>query len=349
MSSTPAEATSERPGSSDERRGAAARARAGRPRRARRGSGDAAGRRSRRRARRRGRSSRRAKPFVEQPPAEGGEGPRRRRERLEVGDLRADVALQPDDLDPGELAAPGAGSRARARCRRRTCSRAGRSRCRGASAASMSGFTRRETRAVRPRAAAAAPMPPISSSLSALHSPIPCSRPSAISASLLPTPAKTIRSGGKPARSAASSSPPETMSAPAPSAGEQAQDGAVAVGLHRVADPVRHRREGPLVGRKAASICRAAVDVERRPELARPPPRAARRPPRAHRGACSNPLTARPPGPASRARLVLAQESPRPRRRARATPTRFGKICRPFIRSPQAQTSVDLARRAEAR
>ena len=81
----------------------------------------------------------------------------------------------------------------------------------------MSGLTRSETRATAPRAAAAAPIRAISSSLSAFHSPIPCSSPRAISASVFPTPAKTMRSAGNPARRAASSSPPETMSAPAPS------------------------------------------------------------------------------------------------------------------------------------
>ena len=80
----------------------------------------------------------------------------------------------------------------------------------------MSGLTRRDTRTVRPAADAAAEIRAISASLSALNSPMPRSTPSAISASLLPTPEKTIRSAGNPARSAARSSPPETMSAPAP-------------------------------------------------------------------------------------------------------------------------------------
>ncbi len=81
----------------------------------------------------------------------------------------------------------------------------------------MSGFTRRETFTIRPRRVAAALIREISSSLSALKSPIPSSTPSSISAAVLPTPAKTIRSGEKPARSAAFISKPETMSAPAPS------------------------------------------------------------------------------------------------------------------------------------
>ena len=95
----------------------------------------------------------------------------------------------------------------------------------GCDRASMSGLTRSDTRTVRPAAAAAAEMRSISASLSALNSPMPRAMPSAISASVFPTPENTIRSGANPARSAASISPPETMSAPAPSAGEHAQDG----------------------------------------------------------------------------------------------------------------------------
>ena len=140
----------------------------------------------------------------------------------------------------------------------------------------MSGLTRSETRARCPRAAAAAAMRAISSSLSAFHSPMPCSSPSAISASVLPTPANTMRSAGKPARRAASSSPPETMSAPAPSPAKQPQERAVAVGLDRVADPVRHAREG--ASRTRGTRPRAPRGCRRRAaSRARPPPARARR------------------------------------------------------------------------
>ena len=45
---------------------------------------------------------------------------------------------------------------------------------------------------------------------------MPASSAMAISSRLLATPANTIRSGGTPAASARCSSPPETISAPAP-------------------------------------------------------------------------------------------------------------------------------------
>ena len=56
-----------------------------------------------------------------------------------------------------------------------------------------------------------------SGSDSTLISATPVSSAKAISASVLPTPEKTMRSGGTPAASARRISPSETMSAPAPS------------------------------------------------------------------------------------------------------------------------------------
>ncbi len=55
-----------------------------------------------------------------------------------------------------------------------------------------------------------------SGSLSTLKHRMPASSACAISSRVLPTPEKTMRSPGMPAASARFSSPPETMSAPAP-------------------------------------------------------------------------------------------------------------------------------------
>ena len=80
-----------------------------------------------------------------------------------------------------------------------------------------------------------------------------------------------------------------------------------------------------------------AVDVERRAEPA------ARRPPGRRRrsgGRPSRPLEA---GHAARRAPVPARAGrPQPLPRAPSTPTRFGKICRPFMRSPQAHTVSTL-------
>ena len=85
-----------------------------------------------------------------------------------------------------------------------------------------------------------------------------------------------------------------------------------------------------------------AVDVERRAE-----PRAPR-PPGRRRRRRRTPSVAREAGHAAGGSApAVPQGRPRPRPRAPSTPIRFGKICSPFIRSPQAQTVVDLAGGAE--
>ena len=119
---------------------------------------------------------------------------------------------------------------------------------------------------------------------------------------------------------------------------QQPQDGAVAVGLDGVADAVRDRGEGARVGRVGRLDRRAAVNVERRAVL---------RGGGLQRHAVADELGAGPGEPAH-ARAPAAAGSPARASSSRSsrattpdrpsTPIRFGKICKPFIRSPQAQT-----------
>ena len=83
--------------------------------------------------------------------------------------------------------------------------------------ASTSGLIRTEARAVHPLAAAMRWMASSSARDSTLKRAMPACSAIAISASVLPTPENTILSAGIPARNARCSSPPDTMSAPAPS------------------------------------------------------------------------------------------------------------------------------------
>ena len=81
----------------------------------------------------------------------------------------------------------------------------------------MSGLTRSATLALPPAARATSSRAASSENDSTLNMRTPAAIASAISRRLLPTPEKTIFAAGTPARSARYSSPPETMSAPAPS------------------------------------------------------------------------------------------------------------------------------------
>ena len=83
--------------------------------------------------------------------------------------------------------------------------------------ASMSGLTRSDTGARFPAARASDASRSSSCADSTLKHPTPASSAAAISASRLPTPEKTMRPAGTPAASTRSSSPPDTMSNPAPS------------------------------------------------------------------------------------------------------------------------------------
>ena len=133
----------------------------------------------------------------------------------------------------------------------------------------MSGLTLSATRALFPS------VPEISSIFSssrcdsALKARIPTSTPRRISFSVLPTPEKTIRSGGTPHSSAARSSPPETTSSPGPERREGLEHRQVSVGLHGVADQVRHGREGGVESPEVLLDEGAAVEVDGRPDFAR--------------------------------------------------------------------------------
>jgi hypothetical protein len=82
--------------------------------------------------------------------------------------------------------------------------------------ASTSGFTRTEMDAVTPFDTAVSDRASSSGSDSTLKHRIPLSRASAISSRVFATPENTIRSPGTPAARARRSSPPDTMSIPAP-------------------------------------------------------------------------------------------------------------------------------------
>jgi hypothetical protein len=82
--------------------------------------------------------------------------------------------------------------------------------------ASTSGLTRSATRARLPWRPARRSRVSSSEADSTLKSRMRSPRPAISSSSVLPTPAKTTFLGSKPARIARYSSPPETMSAPAP-------------------------------------------------------------------------------------------------------------------------------------
>ena len=83
--------------------------------------------------------------------------------------------------------------------------------------ASTSGLTRSAIGAVRPSAVATSESAASSGSDSTLNWRMPWRRASSISALVLPTPEKTMRSPGTPAARARRYSPSETTSMPAPS------------------------------------------------------------------------------------------------------------------------------------
>ena len=65
---------------------------------------------------------------------------------------------------------------------------------------------------------------------------MPFSSANAISSLVLPTPEKTIFFGATPTASARRSSPSETTSMPAPSAGQRGEHAEIGIGLDRIAD-----------------------------------------------------------------------------------------------------------------
>ena len=72
-----------------------------------------------------------------------------------------------------------------------------------------------------------------------------------------PTPLNTMESALNPARSARNSSPPDTMSTPAPRSCSSAQQREIRVGLHAVVQAVRHRRERAIERDRTARESRA--------------------------------------------------------------------------------------------
>ena len=159
-------------------------------------------------------------------------------ERLEMGDLRADVAVQPDDLHAPALPRI-----------RRHISRASSmatpnlllfrpvEMC-GWLCASMSGLTRTATRAVSPRAVAIASMRSISPSDSALmlRERRGSMARSSSASDLADAGEDDFLAGVNPARSATSISPPELASAAAPRPRSSRGDRQRRVGFERVVE-----------------------------------------------------------------------------------------------------------------
>src|SRR5258708_4076962 len=116
--------------------------------------------------------------------------------------------------------------------------------------ASTSGLMRSDTDATRPIDAATASRRSSSGSLSALKQRIPAASPARISASDLPTPEKITRAAAPPAASTRASSPPETMSKPAPA---RARASSTATLSPRVrAEAECHRAVGAVLARVEA-------------------------------------------------------------------------------------------------
>ena len=268
-------------------------------------------------------SVRSAKPSPSSCRLSAGERPRRRRERLGVDDLRADVALHADHVDPRPLARP-AQDRGRrgdvdaelglAQPRRDVGVRArvdvGVHAQRDARARAARRGRRGEPLDLAPRSRRSTPR----------------SRARARARSrrrVLPTPAKTIRSGGKPARSAAQQLAARHDVGAGAEPGQQPQDRAVAVRLDGVADPVRDRGEGARVGRVRRLDRRAAVDVERRAVLRgggleRHAVADELDPARANRAGEQRPQVGRPPPPPH---ILLAHARPLPSTRLDGRPS----------------------------
>ena len=135
--------------------------------------------------------------------------------------------------------------------------------------ASMSGLTRRATRATLPPRRAIASIFSISRSDSALKARIPAATPAAISSSVLPTPEKTIRSAGIPHWSDRAQLAARDDVGARAEARKQRQDREVRVGLGGVADEVGDRGKRRVEAPEVLLDQRPAVDVEGSAELPR--------------------------------------------------------------------------------
>ena len=198
------------------------------------------------------------------------------------GQQRADVAADAHDFDARQRRRRAGRAARRRRARRRTCSRAGRWRCRDGSSASMSGLTRSAIGARRPRPRATC----VDARELGLGFDVDAARcrfssASSISASLLPTPEKSvlrrIAAGGEHARELAAGDDVEARA----QAREQREHRQVGVGLHRIADQRvrgraarartrRRRTRSPRASRRSRA-CRSGARCRR----AAPPRRAA--------------------------------------------------------------------------
>ena len=132
----------------------------------------------------------------------------------------------------------------------------------------MSGLTRRATRAVRPRAAAAASMRSISRSDSALKARIAGFDAEPELLVRLADAGEDDLRGRKPALEARPELASRNDVRPGAERGETPEDREARVGLGGVADEVRDRREGGVVTAGGLVDPGRAVDVERRPVLA---------------------------------------------------------------------------------
>ena len=169
-----------------------------------------------------------------------------------------------------------------------------------------------------------------------------------ISASLLPTPANTMFLGPEPGTTRGQQLEARHDVDPRAEVSQDTEQAEARVGLHGVVDPMPHLGKGPGIGAVRFLDGGAAVEVE---GCAKP---------RGHIGEShavalevpvdpAEPVAHRSPAAGSFPSILCVSgslwlflsnaatspESP-------STPTRFGKICRPFMRSPQAQTVSTL-------
>ena len=195
-------------------------------------------------------------------------------------------------------------------------------------------------------AAAAAEMRAISSSLSALNSPMPASEAERDLLVRLPHAGEDDALGREPGAQRGPQLERRTRCPPPrPAPARRRRIAPDAVGLERVADAMGHGAR--TRGRRRGRPPRSRRGCRRRAAC-----RGARRRPRGTRRRTSS--DAVPRGrtrvmpraagrlAASASRRVAAATPLRP-----ITPTRFGKICSPFMRSPQAQTVSTLPDGAE--
>ena len=195
----------------------------------------------------------------------------------DLGDLRADVAVDADHLEARQRrCAPVRCQRLVVRDAELVALQAGRDV--GVRLGVDVGVDAQADRRVRPLSAATSDSVCSSASLSTLKHRTPASSARRISCALSCRRRRTRPwSASPPAASTRSSSPPETMSKPQPACGEGLQHRQGRVGLHRIADQVRRGR--PARAGSAASAAQhgaARIDVQRRADARAPARRAAR-------------------------------------------------------------------------